>query len=262
MKNDVAYQNMPFIPDGEAYPGRWRAAALGWRRGARWRTVDYGPAPREKLDLFLPDDTPAGLVVFIHGGFWRAFDCSFFSHLAAGALGRGHAVAMPSYTLAPEARIAGITRQTARAIDAAAAEVAGPIRITGHSAGGHLAARMLMSDVELAAADRLAGCVPISPLADLRPLIDTTMNEDFHLDLAEAEAESPALHPRARDVPTTVWVGAAERPAFLDQAGWLADAWSVPLVVEPKRHHLDVIDALARPDSALTRAVLGEGAGP
>jgi acetyl esterase/lipase len=204
---------------------------------------------------------PEGLVVFVHGGFWRAFDRRSWTHLAGGAVAAGWACAIPSYTLAPHARIAEITRQVALAIDTAARHVAGPIRLVGHSAGGHLVARMLTGDVPLGAADRLAGCVPISPLSDLRPLLDTGMNVDLRLDAEEAAAESPVLHPRRREVPTTVWVGADERPAFLEQARWLAEAWDVPLVVEPRRHHFDVIAGLERPGSPLMRAVLGVAGG-
>jgi acetyl esterase/lipase len=259
MSNDDAYTNAAYIPDGAAYPGRWTAEARAWRDRAPPRQIAYGTAPREHLDLFLPVGPARGLVVFVHGGYWRAFDGRTWSHLAAGPVARGWAVALPSYTLAPEARIAGITRQIARAVDRAAAEVEGPLRLAGHSAGGHQVARMLMADVPLDCAPRLAGCVPISPLADLRPLIDTAMNDDLRLDAEEAARESPALHPRDRDVPTTVWVGGAERPAFLDQARWLADAWSVPLVVDRDRHHFDIVEGLTRPDSRLTRAVLGDG---
>jgi acetyl esterase/lipase len=205
-----------------------------------------------------PMPGPEGLVVFVHGGFWRAFDRLTWTHLAGGAVAAGWACAIPSYTLAPHARIAAITRQVARAIDAAARHVAGPIRLVGHSAGGHLVARMLTGDVPLGVADRLASCVPISPLSDLRPLLATELNADLRLDADEAAAESPALHPRRRAVPTTVWVGADERPAFRDQARWLAEAWDVPLVVEPGRHHFDVIAGLERPGSPLMQAVLGD----
>lgn len=258
MSNDDAYASARHIPGGAGYPARWADDARAWRDRTPPREIAYGSAPRERLDLFPPDGPAAGLVVFVHGGFWRAFDGRSWSHLAAGPVARGWAVAIPSYTLAPGARIGAISLQVARATDRAAAEVAGPVRLAGHSAGGHLVARMLMGDVPLAAADRLAGCVPISPLADLRPLIDTAMNDDLRLDAEEADRESPALHPRDRTAPVTVWVGGAERPAFLDQARWLADAWSVPLVIDEGRHHFDVIEGLVRPDSPLTRAVLGE----
>ncbi len=257
MPNDDAYANAPHIPGGGEYPARWNAAALEFRSQARWREVAYGRSDREILDVFLPDGATAGVVVFVHGGYWRAFDGRMWSHLAAGPLRRGWAVAIPTYALAPQARISDITAQVARAVDRAADEVDGPVRLVGHSAGGHLVARMLMGDVRLASAGRLARCVPISPLADLRPLMDTAMNADLRLAAAEALAESPALGRRVRDVPVTVWVGADERPAFLAQARLLADAWSVPMQVEEGRHHFDVVEGLASPISPLTAVVLG-----
>ena len=143
-------------------------------------------------------------MVFVHGGYWRRFDRGWWSHLARGAAARGWAVAMPSYVLSPEARIAGITGQIAAAVTAAAGLVPGPVRLTGHSAGGHLVARMANADAGLPAevAERIAKIVPISPVADLRPLIETSMNGDFGLDEAAAIADSPALQPKALDVPT------------------------------------------------------------
>ena len=65
--------------------------------------------PRNRFDLFLPEDTPKGLVVFVHGGYWVRFDKSYWSHLANGSVEHGYAVAMPSYTLCPQTRISGIT---------------------------------------------------------------------------------------------------------------------------------------------------------
>ena len=80
------------------------------------------------------------------------------------------------------------------------------------------------------------------------------MNATLGLDAAEAEAESPALHP-APEVPVTVWVGAEERPVFLDQARWLAEAWGAAERVAPGRHHFDVIDDLCHSDSPMIRAL-------
>jgi arylformamidase len=258
---DDAYANAAHIPDGADYPGRWAAAAAEYRAveqalGRAMLNLRYGEGEREIYDLIYPAGRPEGLVVFIHGGYWLKFDKSFWSHLAAGPAARGWAVAMPSYTLAPEARISGITRQVARAVAAAAGRVQGPVVIAGHSAGGHLAARMLCADVALPVLDRVISAVPISPLSDLRPLMLTSMNADLGLDEAEAKAESPVFHP-APAVPVHVWVGAAERPAFLDQARWLSEAWDAQLTVVPARHHFDVIEELAEPGSPLTGALLG-----
>lgn len=260
MRYDDAYQNAKYIPGGERYPARWarQAAAFRGRLGPRALTQAYGTGPAECFDLFLPEGAPVGFLVFVHGGYWLRFGPRDFSHLAAGALARGWAVAMPAYTLAPEARIAAITRQVAAAIVAAAAAVPGPIVLTGHSAGGHLAARMAMTDAPLPpeVTQRLARVVPISPVADLRPLIETGMNATLGLDRPEALSESPALGTRRPGFPVHVWVGGAERPAFLDQARRLGNAWACPVTVESGRHHFDVIEGLEGADTPLMRALL------
>lgn len=265
MSNDEAYQNSAFIPGGADYPDRWAEAARQHREieaalgRARLNTA-YGAHPREKFDLFHPAGRAEGLVVFVHGGYWHLFDRSYWSHLASGATARGWAVAMPSYPLCPEVRIAHITRSVAAAVAAAAAFVAGPVALAGHSAGGHLVARMACADAglppELAA--RIRHVAPISPVSDLRPLVDTAMNADLGLDEAAASSESPALLEKAPGAAVSVWVGADERPAFLDQARWLAAAWpGTALNVLPGRHHFDVIDALADPGSAMLEALTG-----
>ena len=123
--------------------------------------------------------------------------------------------------------------------------------LAGHSAGGHLVARMCVEGVlPKTVFDRIRHVIPISPVSDLRPLINTAMNVDFQLDDASAAAESPVLMTPV-DVPVTVWVGADERPVFLDQARWLAEAWDAAHVIDEGRHHFDVIDALQDVDSPM-----------
>ena len=259
MKNDDAYANRAYVAEADAIVERWEADARAFREreaalGRARLNERYGAHEREAFDLFHPKGRAAGLLVFVHGGYWRLFDRSWFSHLAGGAVARDWAVAVPSYPLAPEVQIAGITRSAARAVEMAAGFVAGPVALAGHSAGGQLVARMACEGVlapEVAA--RVVRILPISPVADLRPLIETEMNADFRLDEDAAVAESPALLPKALDVPVRVRVGGAERPAFLDQARWLATAWSAELEVVPDRHHFDIVDPLADPESDLMR---------
>ena len=262
MDMDQAYNNVDFIPGGPTYPDRWLEAARAFREteaaiGRARLNVAYGKGERQKLDLFHPAGKAEGLAVFVHGGYWLKFDRGYWSHLSRGLTARGWAVAMPSYTLAPEARVAEITLEIARAVEKAAGLVAGPIRLTGHSAGGHLVARMGCGDVALAdkVRTRLARIIPISPVSDLRPLLQTAMRDGLRLDEAETERESPVLH-AAPEVPVTVWVGAEERPVFLDQARWLAEAWGAGHRIDPGRHHFDVIEGLEQPDSPLVDALL------
>ena len=80
-----AYANADFIPEGADYPARWAAAAEAFRAGAKARLdLPYGDGPRNRFDLFLPEGTPKGLALFIHGGYWMAFGREIWSHLAAG----------------------------------------------------------------------------------------------------------------------------------------------------------------------------------
>ncbi len=255
---DDAYANAAHIPGGDAYPERWAAAAGAFRErlsgdGRARLDLRYGNSDRQAFDLFLPDDDAQGLSVFVHGGYWLRFDRSFWSHLAAGPLARGWAVAMPSYDLCPGVTIAQITAQIGRAVPAMAAEIGGALTLSGHSAGGHLVARMLAPGMlPETVKSRITHVVPISPVSDLRPLMKTSMNDQFRLDVAAAKAESPVFQ-QPPNVPVTVWVGGDERPVFLDQAQWLAQAWECAHVVVPGKHHFDVIDALEDPASDLVR---------
>ncbi|WP_306151600.1 alpha/beta hydrolase [Roseovarius sp. MMSF_3281] len=259
---DDAYANAAHIPGADNYPPRWARLAAEFRKGlegaGRARLgLTYGDSDRQVMDIFLPEGPATGLCIFVHGGYWLRFDHSYWSHFAAGPLARGWAVAMPSYDLCPDVTIARITGQIAQAVGVAATHTDGPIALTGHSAGGHLVSRMAVPGVlpdDLVA--RLSSVVPISPVADLRPLLETSMNDQFGLDLAAAEAESPVLM-TPMQLPVNIWVGAEERPVFLDQAKWLSEAWGAPMHIAPGTHHFDVIDALKDPDSAMVKHICG-----
>ncbi|MBF9029988.1 alpha/beta fold hydrolase [Rhodobacterales bacterium HKCCE3408] len=258
-----AYENAAYIPGGGTYPARWTEAAAAFRTAARAEIdLPYGPAPRNRFDLFHPEGTPEGLVVFIHGGYWLRFDKSYWSHLAAGPVSAGWAVAMPSYTLAPDARISEMTREIATMVTRAAGMIDGPIHLTGHSAGGHLAARMGCTGVlPDAVADRIARIIPISGVNDLRLIRYTEMNETLGIDAAEAEAESPVLLEPRRGPRITAWVGAEERPEFLRMTRALVESWGrkgavIDGVYERGRHHFDVIDGLEQPYSILCQSLL------
>jgi acetyl esterase/lipase len=255
---DDAYANAAHIPGGNDFPARWQAAADAFCAAHPPQPLAYGAGARETVLVWHPAGRARGLAVIVHGGYWLRFAPSGFAHLAQGALQAGWAVALPGYTLAPQARISAMTRQIGAALARLAAEVPGPIHIAGHSAGGHLAARMACADAPLPAdvAARIARVVPISPLSDLAPLMRTAMNRDLRLDPAEARAESPRHLPLRPGVTVHLWVGGAERPAFLDQARWLSEVWACPLTIDAGRHHFDVIEGLQHP-SPLLSAFIG-----
>lgn len=265
---DDAYSNGAHIAGSQRWPEAWAVPARAYRArlvaaGRAKLDLAYGPGPRNALDLFLPAGTPKGLVVFVHGGYWLALDRTYWSYLAGGAVDRGYAVALPSYTLCPAIRIAGIGREIAAAVAHAAGLVEGPILLTGHSAGGHLVSRLIAQGSPLPAPvlARVQNVVSISGLHDLRPLMRTAMNARLGLDEAEARAESPALLAPLADARLVCWVGAEERPEFRRQSALLANVWhglgaETRLVEEPGRHHFNVIDGLADADHALVRTLI------
>jgi arylformamidase len=261
------FDNSSYVPGSEALDDLWSARAAEWRDllGARAETgIPYGNVARTRFDLFHPEGSPQGLVVFVHGGYWQWMDRSYFSHLAEGARTRGWAVAMPSYTLAPEARVSRIVAEVAAAIAAAAERIAGPVRLAGHSAGGHLVARMACDRAPLpdAVSRRIERVMSISGIHDLRPLLLSEMNDVLKLDRTEAEAESPArLSPR-RDIAIHAVVGAKERPELMRQTRLLAESWGragakVSDAYLPGEDHFSIVEALAEPQSGLVEWLLG-----
>jgi acetyl esterase/lipase len=262
---DDAYANSDNIPGGADYPQKWVALAEKFRTGmaaAARAELDlaYGPEERNRFDVFHASGIPKGLVVFVHGGYWMRFDKFYWSHLAAGPLAYGFSVAMPSYTLCPDIRIAGITQEIGQAIAKAAEIVTGPILLAGHSAGGHLVSRMVCADAPLSKIlrERVRHTLSISGVHDLRPLMRLSSNAVLKIDEAEARAESPALLDPVEGARITCWVGAGERSEFLRQNALLANIWKglgalTACVEEPDRHHFNVIDGLTDPDHAMTR---------
>ena len=93
-------------------------------------------------------------------------------------------------------------------------------------------------------------------VAELAPLIATQMNQKLQLDPAEAATESPARLQLSPGTTAHVWVGAAERPAFLWQARALAEEWHCDWTADAARHHFDVLDPMTDPASALTQRLL------
>lgn len=265
---DDAYANASHIPNGPSYLEKWAAKGAEFRQqmlaqGRAQLDISYGPLARNKLDLFSPLGESKGLVVFVHGGFWLMLDKSSWSHLAQGALNAGFTVAMPSYTLCPEANLSQIIAETGAAINLAAQQVEGEIRLTGHSAGGHLVTSMLCEDspLEEAVLNRVVKTVSISGVHDLRGLLNTQMNEKLQLSSEQAKALSPVLKNPIHFAPLTCWVGSDERPEFLRLNKLQAQIWqsfdmATDWVEETNKHHFDVVDGLENAQHPLTLSLL------
>lgn len=261
---DNAYENGGNIANSNEMITQWPIQAEAFRKGANSQLdIQYGSSERMKYDLFLPKNTPYGLMVFVHGGYWQATDKSFWSHLAQGAIKNGWAVAITGYELCPTVTIAEIIAMTGKAIEHAANQIDGPIVLTGHSAGGHLVSSMVCQDTPLGKDtwSRIQHVVPISGLSDLRPLLKTKLNQALLLDMVSATHSSPALKLPLSGIRLTAWVGGGERSEFLRQNALLANIWhglgaNICAIEEPDRHHFNVVDGLTDQDSALMAIIM------
>jgi arylformamidase len=266
------YNNRAAVPD---HP-RWLAHypdASAKARAALWPKLDlrYGPGAKETLDLFLPAGRAKGTLVFLHGGYWRAFDKSDFSFVALPFVAQGYAAAVVNYDLCPDVAMATIVEEVRRAIAWLAREGgahgANPDRIVvaGHSAGGHLAAMLFSADWTAYGldGDPIKGAVSVSGVHDLIPMAHHPFNADFKLDEREAARLSPVyLTPRSR-APLVLAAGADETSEFIRQTQLLWEAWPAnrpagsrgPMLI-PDRNHFNVVVDLSDADSELTRVTL------
>lgn len=269
---DSMYNNRLLVPDNARHLSRWTEDSAQARANGRAELdLSYGEGPSEKLDVFPADAKgPAPVLVFLHGGYWRALDKADHSFIAPAFTRQGVCVVVPNYALCPAITIPGIVLQMVQALAWTWRHVArfggDPSRITvaGHSAGGHLAAMMLACEWRRVGRDLPAGLVrnalSISGLHDLEPIRHTPFLKDLHLTAADARRASPALLPAPAAGTLYSVAGGDESAEFLRQNGLIQQAWGrrrVPVCESlPGRNHFSVLEALVEPEHRLHRLAL------
>jgi len=256
---DAAYNNGQAVPSWVGTFAGWTAESADIRaRYAATMDLPYGMAERQKIDLYPGQDPGAPCLVYFHGGYWMRNSREMFAVLGEGVAARGWSVAMPGYTLAPQACLADIVRECSTALDWLAAHapahgVAGPMIVAGWSAGGHLAAMALSHGAVTAG-------LGISGIFELAPLADTYLNENLRLSAAEIADLSP-LRRLPVMKPFAITYGARELPALVANshamhAARLRAGAPGPLLPVADADHFSILDTMRRPDGALTRALL------
>lgn len=106
-----------------------------------------------KLNVFVPRQTTVEkmpVLIFIHGGNWNSGNKNTYGIYGRNFAKKGVVTVIPDYTLSPAANYELMTQQVAAAIVWVKTHIAdfggdpNRIFITGHSAGGHLAALAVM----------------------------------------------------------------------------------------------------------------------
>jgi arylformamidase len=268
---EAEYNNRARVPEHPSLIAGWARDAQAYRESQRNRfhTISYGPGARNTIDVF-PSRNEGAMVVFIHGGYWQALDGSFFSHLAAGLNAHGISVAIPSYDLCPQVSVDDIIRQM-RAAACELARLGRRLVVSGHSAGGHLAACLIATDwrsIDKALPDDLVqAAYAISGLFNLGPLVRTSVNNALGLDEAAARQASPLFWPAPSQGSLDAVVGGDESAEYFRQSRTIVDAWSqagfaTRFAEVPGANHFTAIAPLADPDSPMTRRLLELAIGP
>jgi arylformamidase len=255
---EVEYNNRARVPENPSIMAGWADDAAAYRERHAPRAIAYGPGARNSIDFF-PGDDQGAIVVFIHGGYWQALDGSSFSQLAAGLNAHGVDVAIPSYDLCPGVSVDEIIRQM-RMATRELARLGRPLVMSGHSAGGHLAACMLATDWPAFDAslprDLVVAAFSISGLFDLGPLVQTSINNALHLDQVTARAASPLFWKVPLRGSLDAVVGENESAEYFRQSRTIVDQWGAAGIPTrfgtiPDANHFTAIAPLADPQSPM-----------
>jgi arylformamidase len=260
---EVEYNNRARVPENPILMAGWARDAASYRERHVPRVIVYGPRARNTMDFF-PGDGKGPIVVFIHGGYWQALDGSSFSHCARGLNDHGIDVAVPTYSLCPDVTVEAIIGEM-RAAARELARFGRRLVVSGHSAGGHLAACMLATDWPAYDAslpgNLVSSAYAISGLFDLAPLVGTSINKALRLDPGAAATSSPLLWNVLCDGSLDAVVGENESAEYFRQSRAIVQQWGAAGVTArfgtvAGANHFTAIAPLADSESVMVRRLM------
>ena len=251
------------IPDAAAIRARWIPDNERMGKLAR-RNVAYGPTRDEFADIFPAANQGAPIHVFLHGGYWRANAPKDFYFVVERLVEDGFCVVIPNYSLCPKVTLDEIVRQMRACLKwvhqsgASFGGDPGNVTVSGHSAGGHLTAMMLLTNWhgEYGIDARfIRGGVAISGLYDLTPFPYTTLQPSLQLTWDQVARHSPIKQTRPLCAPLNLAVGGDESEEFHRQMSDYATYAKLNCFAIPGANHLTVLADYLDRDSALYRAI-------
>ena len=264
---DAQYNAAAAVPDAAAHLERYAELSRSARATLPCHLdVPYGPTLDETLDIF-PGAPGGPVLVFIHGGYWRAFSAKDFSFVARGPQALGITTVVMHYALCPKVGIDEITRQARAAVAWVLRHIGeyggDPKRVAvgGHSAGGHLSAMCLQTawaeDYGLPD-EPLAAALLLSGIYDLAPLRYSYLQPMIQLDDGVIRRNSPLFGVRPTRTPALITWGANESAEFARQARALHEASQAAgnrseLLVHADANHYRGIYEFEDPRSPLCR---------
>ena len=230
--------------------------------------VPFGDTELQKLDVW-PGTGSAPMLMFIHGGYWKAFDKAMFRFVSERFLEVGACVVLNNYDLCPNVTMDTIVDQNRKALKWIYdhSKELGCDRdrffVTGHSAGGHLSAILGSTDWRDFGLSKnpINRAFPVSGLYDLEPLRLSYLNADLLMSEEDCHRVSPIHMVPGEAPPMIIAVGGGETDEFKRQSRIYTDACKTKdLDVEYMElgefDHVHVAGQYANPDSPLTSSIL------
>ena len=232
--------------------------------------IPYGDHPLQAVDYFPAKQGNAPIVIFIHGGYWRALDKKNYNLVAPPFIDSNCAVCSVNYRLAPEVGLEGILDDVTTALisirEHATAINGNPndLYVTGHSAGGHLAlmTAMLLQEKNDPLLSSIKGILSLSGLFDLDPIRNSFLNETLNFDDPIVTRLSPVLNEAfSTNIPLRFAVGGDETDEFIRQSQaiserMVANGNDSQCSLLPNLNHFDIVYELGKSDSVLAKQLL------
>ena len=250
-----------------------------------WTVDPASSFPDHSLDVYFPSNAtdllpsldsvqPKAIFVYIHGGYWQYFSRNESAFMAQTMSDEKILTVAVGYPIAPHANIDQMVvcvEQALVKILRWAMALSTKVFICGHSAGGHLAATLLLIDwKEKYDIDQhvFGGFILVSGVFDLLPLVSTYVNEPLGMDASTARHQSP-LHRERTDYWSDLKKlailcihGEHDPPSFRDQnrryGSYLESIGfdNVKTLQLENFDHFDIIEQLESRDQPLTMLIL------
>lgn len=227
---------------------------------------------RCKLDLYLPTEQGFPVVIWFHGGGLREGekDGVFEKRLAQRLNEAGIGCASVNYRLSPRAKFPAYVEDAAAAVAWVAKNIADysgdpqALFVSGHSAGGYLAAIVGVAPEYLAAHDMspsdLRGLMPVS--GQMATHTNILKERNVESDSRVVDAAAPLYYVSSKSPPQLIIAGDQDLPdreeVNRDYAKALQGAGhtDVTLLVVPGRTHTSIVEEVNQPDDVVAQTML------
>ena len=242
------------------------------------RDLKYGPAERNRLDIFMPQNVTSGrpVLVFVHGGAFiggnkrRTPDSPFYDNIMLWAVKNGFIGVNMTYRLAPGSPWPAGAEDVAAAVKWVSEEIgerggdASRIYLMGHSAGAiHVASYVSHPEFYKVKNGGLKGAIMVSGIYDLTaaPLTDPE-RAYFGSDASRYADESSLPGLLKTNIPLMAVSSELDLPGFVKQLDLFKEATCkrpagcARTVMLPQHSHMSEVYSINTDDTRLTDQIL------